>query len=100
MPVADGGKTYNVMFGCSLRPPAKIAPEVAAEFERTFKTVRSLPCDVQLGDHGAQYHMHEKYALIKAGGPNPFVSPSTCFDEADVEEAMFHATLAEQGGAK
>jgi metallo-beta-lactamase class B len=100
MPVTDGGKTYNVMIGCSLRPGAKITPEAAAEFERTFSIVRKIPCDVQLGDHGAQYDMQEKYAKMKAGGPNPFISPSTCFNEADVEEAMFHAVLAEQGGAK
>lgn len=95
-PVQDGGKTYNVFFGCSLRPPAVITPSAEAEFDRTFKTVRSLPCDVQLGDHGAQYNMQEKYAKLKSGGPNPFIDPKTCFHEADVEEAMFKAILAEQ----
>ncbi len=92
----EGGKSYNVMFGCSLRPPAVISPEAQAEFERTFKTIRSIPCDVQLGDHGAQYDMQEKYAKLKAGGPNPFIDPKSCFHEADVEEAMFKAILAEQ----
>jgi len=94
--VQDGGRNYNVMFGCSLRPAVTIPPNVAEEFTRSFKTVRTLPCDVQLGDHGAQYNMQEKYAKLKAGGPNPFVDPSTCFYEADVEEAMFHAILEEQ----
>jgi len=97
--VQDGGKNYNVMFGCSLRPGATVAPAVADEFTRTFKVVRTLPCDVQLGDHGAQYNMQEKYAKLKAGGPNPFVDPKSCFNEADVEEAMFHAILDEQKAA-
>jgi metallo-beta-lactamase class B len=92
----DGGKTYNVMFGCSLRPPAVVTPEVADELNRSFKIVRALPCDIQLGDHGAQYGMREKYAKLKEGGPNPFVEPATCTQEADVEEAMMHALLAEQ----
>jgi metallo-beta-lactamase class B len=92
----EGGKTYNVMIGCSLRPPAVVTPEVADEFNRSFKAVRALPCDVQLGDHGAQYNMQEKHAKLKAGGPNPFIDPSSCTLEADVEEAMFHALLAEQ----
>ena len=92
----EGGRTYNVMFGCSLRSPAKISPEAQAEFERTFKIVRTIPCDVQLGDHGAQYNMQEKYAKLKTGGPNPFIDPNSCFHEADVEEAMFKAILAEQ----
>ena len=92
----EGGRTYNVVFGCSVRSPARITPELAATFERTFKTVRALPCDVQLGDHGAQYNMQEKFAKLKGGGPNPFIDPATCTLEADVQEAMFHAVLAEQ----
>src|SRR6202030_4487549 len=92
----EGGKSYNVMFGCSLRPPAVISPANVEEFTRAFKTVRALPCDVQLGDHGAQYGMQEKYAKLREGGPNPFIDPSTCMREADVEQAMFQAILAEQ----
>jgi metallo-beta-lactamase class B len=92
----EGGKTYNVMFGCSLRPPAVVTPALADEFNRSFKLVRGLPCDVQLGDHGAQYNMLEKYAKLKAGAPNPFIDPASCTLEADVEEAMFHAILTEQ----
>jgi metallo-beta-lactamase class B len=92
----EGGRTYNVMFGCSLRPPAVVTPELADEFNRAFKTVRALPCDVQLGDHGAQYNMQEKFAKLKDGGPNPFIDAASCTLEADVEEAMFHAILAEQ----
>jgi len=92
----EGGKTYNVMLGCSLRPPAVLTPTLAEEFNRAFKTVRGLPCDVQLGDHGAQYNMQEKYAKLKEGGPNPFIDPASCTLEADVQEAMFNAILAEQ----
>src|SRR5437764_991428 len=61
----EGGRTYNVMFGCSLRSPAIVTPEISAEITRSFKVVRGLPCDVQLGDHGAQYNMHEKFAKLK-----------------------------------
>jgi metallo-beta-lactamase class B len=92
----EGGKTYNVMFGCSLRPPAVLTPALVDAFNRAFKTVRALPCDVQLGDHGAQYNMQEKYAKLKDGGSNPFIDSASCTLEADVEEAMFHAILAEQ----
>jgi metallo-beta-lactamase class B len=92
----EGGKTYNVMIACSLRPPMALTPALVETFRRTFRTVRSLPCDVQLGDHGAQYDMQEKYAKIKEGHPNPFIDPATCMQEADVEEAMLNALLAEQ----
>jgi len=92
----EGGRTYNVLLGCSLRPPTVVTPAIAAEFAQTFKLIRSLPCDVQLGDHGAQYDMQSKFAKVKAGASNPFISPSTCMDEADIEEAMFHAIVDEQ----
>jgi metallo-beta-lactamase class B len=95
----EGGRTYNVLFGCSLRAPNVVTPAIAEELTRAFKIVRALPCDVQLGDHPAEYNMQAKFAklqTIRGGGPNPFIEPATCLDEADIEEAMFHAIRAEQ----
>src|SRR6201987_4499166 len=43
MKVPDGGKTYDVVFGGSLRSPATLTPEVIGELNRSFKVVRSLP---------------------------------------------------------
>ena len=40
--------------------------------------------------------MQEKFAKLKEGGANPFIDPASCTLEADVQEAMFHALLAEQ----
>jgi len=99
MPVQDGGRTYNVVFACSLRAPGTISPEVEAEFNITYPKFRALPCDVPLGDHPAQYNMIEKHAKLASGGANPFVDPANCTVEADIQEAMFKATLAEQQGA-
>ena len=92
----EGGKTYNVVINCSLRPPNVLTPSITDEFNRSFKLVRSLPCDVQVGDHPAQYDMETKYAKLRSGGRNPFIDPASCKLEADIEEAMFHAILAEQ----
>jgi metallo-beta-lactamase class B len=94
--VADGGKTYNVVFGCSLRSPAVLTPPVIAEFDRSFEVVRTIPCDIQLGDHPGEFGLHEKYAMMKPGAPNPFIDAATCKGEINMEEAMFHAILAEQ----
>jgi metallo-beta-lactamase class B len=96
MKAEEGGKMYNVVIGCSLRPPAVLTPEVIAEFNRTFPLVRSLPCDVPLGDHPAQYNMQEKYAKLQKGAPNPFIDRAGCRNEADIEEAMFRALVDEQ----
>ncbi|HYS87012.1 MAG TPA: subclass B3 metallo-beta-lactamase [Bradyrhizobium sp.] len=96
MKAQDGGKMYDVVIGCSLRPPATLTPEVVAEFSHTFPLVRSLACDVPLGDHPAQYNMREKYAKLQEGARNPFIDRAGCKYEVDIEEAMFHALLDEQ----
>ena len=100
MPATENGQTYNVVFGCSLRAGNVISPEVEGEFNRSFKLVRTLPCDVQLGDHPSEYGMIEKYGRLKPGAPNPFIDKPSCTHEIDMEEAMFHAILAEQAAAK
>jgi len=92
----DNGRTYNVVFGCSLRAPNTINPAVEAEFNRSFKVVREIACDVQLGDHPAQFGMDAKYAAMKTSKTNPFIDAKTCRQEIDIEEAMFKAILAEQ----
>jgi metallo-beta-lactamase class B len=100
MPVTDSGKTYQVVFYSSLRSPAVLTPPVIDEFNHSFAVVRTLPCDVPLGDHPAEYSMTEKYARLKPGAPNPFIDPSGCRLEADMEEAMFKAILTEQQKAE
>jgi len=40
--------------------------------------------------------MYERYARLRDGGPNPFIDPANCTAEADIQEAMFRALLAEQ----
>ena len=96
----EKGKDYNVVFGCSLRPPVVITPAIEVEFNRTFKVLRALPCDVQLGDHSSQYDISEKYAKLERGGPNPFIDKASCTKEIDIEEGMFHAILEEQKASK
>ena len=96
MAVQDGGRTYNVVFACSYRAPGNVTPAIESEFNRTFKVIRSLPCDVPLGDHPAQYNMTAKYALLKPGAPNPFIDPANCWLEADIQEAMLRAQIRMQ----
>jgi metallo-beta-lactamase class B len=100
MPVTDAGKTYQVVFYSSLRSPTVLTPPVIDEFNHSFAVVRTLPCDVPLGDHPSEYGMTEKYARLKPGSLNPFIDPSGCRIESDMEEAMFKAILAEQRKAE
>jgi len=96
MKTSEGGKSYDVVFFTSLRSGATVSPAVAAMFDRSFALVRTLPCDVPLGDHPAQYRMQEKYAKLTAGAPNPFVDRAGCLTEARIQEAMYRAVVAEQ----
>jgi metallo-beta-lactamase class B len=93
MKVPERGRTYDVVFACSYRSPASVTPEIEAEFNRTFTRIRSLPCDVPLGDHPAQYNLSAKYARVKTGSPNPFIDPANCWLEAEIQEAMFRAQI-------
>ena len=100
MPAMEGGKTYQVVFYSSLRSPNVLTPPVIDEFKHSFAVVRTLPCDVPLGDHPSEYGMAEKFAKIKPGALNPFIDPSGCRLEADMQELMFKAILAEQEKAR
>jgi len=100
MTTQEGGTDVNVVFACSYRSPATVTPGIESELNRTFKVIRSLPCDVPLGDHPAQYNMAAKYARVKAGAPNPFLDPANCWVEAEIQEAMLRAQLKLQQGAK
>jgi metallo-beta-lactamase class B len=99
MKATEGGKTYDVVIASSIRVAGKMTPEIMAEYHRTFALLRSLPCDVPLGDHAETFRVQEKMAKIRPGGPNPFIDPAGCNVETDVEDSMFHALLQEQGHA-
>lgn len=100
MKTQDGGKDLNVVFACSYRSPAPVTPDIESEFNRTFRVIRTLPCDVPLGDHPAQYNMAAKHARAKPGAPSPFIDPTNCWLEAEIQEAMLRAQLKLQQGAK
>ena len=51
-------------------------PQMAKDFERTFQTLNSIPCDIFLGAHGSYFGLEEKYSRLKKGGANPFVDPA------------------------
>ncbi|HSZ20618.1 MAG TPA: subclass B3 metallo-beta-lactamase [Candidatus Acidoferrum sp.] len=106
MKVADAGKTYNVVIVGSpnVNPGYKLVnnalyPQIASDYERMFRVLKSLPCDVFLGAHGDYYGMEAKYARMKAGGPNPFVDPEGYKSYIAEREQTFRAELAKQTAA-
>ncbi|WP_158941447.1 subclass B3 metallo-beta-lactamase [Granulicella sp. S190] len=82
MKVQDAGKVYNVVIvgGPNVNPGYKLEksvvyPTMARDFETTFRTLNSLPCDVFLGAHGGFFDMDEKFGRLKAGDRSAFLDP-------------------------
>ena len=101
--VQEGGKSYDVVIlgSIGVNPNFilvnnKDYPEMAGDYIRSFKVVRSLPCDVFLGSHGAFYGMKEKYAKLAPGQPNPFLDSAGYKAFVDLNEKVFYKTLEEQ----
>jgi metallo-beta-lactamase class B len=101
--VEEGGKKYDVVVigSPNVNPGYQLVsnkdyPEIARDFARTFEVLKSLPCDVFLGAHGAYYGMIEKHSRIKKGQPNPFVDPDGYKDYVAQKERAFRKTLAQQ----
>ena len=100
----EADKEYNVLISCSIGVNPgyvlvnnKDYPEIADDYVRSFKVMRSLPVDVFLGAHGNFYNLTEKYArLEKGGGPNPFIDPEGFKQYVDRSEKTFQTRLAEQ----
>jgi metallo-beta-lactamase class B len=103
MEVKEGGKTLHVVIVGSpnVNPGYKLVnnrryPQIAADYEKTFRVLKSLPCDVFLGAHGAYYNMDEKMKQMRAGSPNPFIDPEGYRTYVAEREHEFYEKLKEQ----
>ena len=101
--VQDGGRTYDVVIVGSpnVNPGYRLVknplyPQIAQDYERTFRTLKSLPCDVFLGAHGDYYGMESKFARLKSGGPNPFIDPQGYKAYVAEREEAFRKELKKQ----
>ncbi len=82
MQVRDGARTLNaVIVGSPNVNPGYILvgnkdyPGIADDYVKTFAVLKSLPCDLFLGAHGAYFGLKAKYAKMKAGDANAFIDP-------------------------
>jgi len=96
MQVEDGGKKLNAVIIGSPNVNAgyvlvgnKTYPTIAADYEKTFKVLKSLPVDLFLGAHGAYFGMKAKYEKMKAGAANPFIDPAGYAAYVNERESAF-----------
>jgi metallo-beta-lactamase class B len=113
--VKEGDKDYLVVVigSPNVNPGYQLVnnrdyPEIAADYEKTFAILNSLPCDVFLGAHGGYYGMiekHERLQSIESGkateaGINPFIDPAGYEAYVADREQAYRKVLAEQQAAK
>src|ERR1051326_1819020 len=83
MQVDDGGRKLTAVIIGSANVNAgtylvgnKTYPQIADDYVKTFKVLKSLPADLFLGAHGNNFGLKAKYEKMTAGGPNPFIDPA------------------------
>jgi metallo-beta-lactamase class B len=105
MVTQDAGKPYNVVFvgSASVLPNYRLTdrpgnpatyPGIEADYEKTFRVLKSLPCDVFLAAHGQFYSLVQKReAMSKHPAQNPFIDPAGYQAYITRAEAAFQAEL-------
>jgi metallo-beta-lactamase class B len=107
MKVKEGQKQYDVVFvGSSSFPGYKLVnneayPTIVTDYERTFRVLKQLPCDVFLAAHGSFYAMQYKAKhLSQNSGRNPFIDPARYRTYVTNSEKAFRKELLRQQGAE
>ena len=105
--VRDGKTSYNaVIIGSpNVNPGYKLVgntayPAIAQDYERAFRVLKSLKCDLFLGAHGGYFDLEAKYARLRAGDADAFVDPRGCASFVEQKEQEFRSELARQVAAQ
>lgn len=101
--VKEGKRKLNVVFVCSTSAPGyKLVgnekyPEIASDYENTFRRMRAMKVDVFLVSHATAFGMSEKAEKLKAGAKtNPFIDPAGYKEYIDATESSFRKALEMQ----
>jgi metallo-beta-lactamase class B len=103
----EGGKTYNaVIIGSpNVNPGYKLVnnaayQQIAADYEKTFRVLESLPCDIFLGAHGSYFDLETKYPLMKEKAFAAFVDPEGYKKYVADRKQAFNRELAKQRASR
>ena len=99
--VVEDQNQLNVVFLCGLSvlPNTKLVnneayPNIGADFARSHRILKELPCDVFLGAHGSYFDLEGKSNRWKVSPkPNPFVNSGDLRMHVQVKEAEFKKLL-------
>lgn len=104
MKAKEGERTYDVVFAASTSVLSGVSlthnpkyPEIGADYAKTFRVLRSLPCDVFLGSHASFYDGLEKAERLRKGTKeNPFIDPQGYRDYVARMEKKYHDQLQQE----
>ena len=66
-------------------------PGITADYERSFRVLHALPCDIFLGSHGQFFDLTRKRAaLAHSPAANPFIDPAGYRAYVDAAERAFN----------
>jgi metallo-beta-lactamase class B len=106
MKVREAGKAHNVVIigSPNVNPGYRLVNntaylQIAADYEKMFRVLKSLPCDIFLGAHGSYFDLESKYARLKEGSPAVFVDPEGYKKYVAGKEQAFKTELAKQRAA-
>ncbi len=103
--VQEGDRSYLAVSICSLSvlPGMKFAepatyPGIAADFERSFERLESLPCEVFLASHAGFFDLSGKREKAAGSGAHPFVDPEGYKRYIERARERFREAVAKEGG--
>ena len=104
MRAKDGGKVFDVVIigSPNVNPGYALVnnrdyPGITADYEKTFRVLKSLPCDIFLGAHGSYYGMEAKVARLQKGPKdNPFIDRAGYHAYVNDREKAFRGVLQKQ----
>jgi len=102
--IEENGKKLDVVFigSMSVLPGYRLTgkesyPGIVADYERSFRVLKSLPCDVFLASHGGFFDLTRKRAELAAGAQaNPFIDPEGYRAYVERAESAFRSELARE----
>ena len=71
-------------------------PGIKEDFDKTFATLRALPCDIFLGAHGIYFGLLSKVKRMQTEGEAAFIDPKGYIDTVNAAQAEFDKTVAAQ----
>ena len=105
MKVKDGDRTYDVVFAGSTSIFSDVSltknaayPEIAADYAKTFRVLKSLPCDIFLSSHASLFDGLAKAKRLREGATeNPFVDPQGYREYVARNERKFEEQMRREG---